>query len=399
MNSKRPRPAESAAGEVAAVPLKPKHQLRARNCNSSSHNAAAGHVRGAGTSGAKARDAPLLSHIATIAAPETGEELASHHRELVSTGGHIGVWSTDSAQMETAPIDHATKAHDAAEVSMYTPACCCESAARSCYKYTSYAPPTFSSAHAFALPLHVSCSHTHTHQLDAYRASYREYRKGAAEGTKTGSSGAHLAAKNDLPPAVAAANAAVTGGGIVDAAATVAALARRMAPPLWVPRGGPQEELNFDAYRASYRSFRTGAAMGAAGEVTDHGVDSEEVMTKEGKTVAAQRLVFCDNKLLNMASSFVRAVEQSGVKGIEHVDPKSLVDRELRSSDAAAMQRELAMQVRWGEGGGVVCECARACRERGRERVRSTHATLLSPTTSPLPPPLPLPLPRYAALG
>ena len=118
MNSKRPRPAESAAGEVAAVPLKPKHQLRARNCNSSSHNAAAGHVRGAGTSGAKARDAPLLSHIATIAAPETGEELASHHRELVSTGGHIGVWSTDSAQMETAPIDHATKAHDAAEVSM-----------------------------------------------------------------------------------------------------------------------------------------------------------------------------------------------------------------------------------------------------------------------------------------
>ena len=173
-----------------------------------------------------------------------------------------------------------------------------------------------------------------------------------------------------------------------------------MAPPLWVPRGGPQEELNFDAYRASYRSFRTGAAMGAAGEVTDHGVDSEEVMTKEGKTVAAQRLVFCDNKLLNMASSFVRAVEQSGVKGIEHVDPKSLVDRELRSSDAAAMQRELAMQVRWGErGGGVVCECARACRERGRERVRSTHATLLSPTASPLPPSLPLPLPRYAALG
>jgi hypothetical protein len=174
-----------------------------------------------------------------------------------------------------------------------------------------------------------------------------------------------LAAKNDLPPAVAAANAAVTGGGIVDAAATVAALARRMAPPLWVPRGGPQEELNFDAYRASYRSFRTGAAMGAAGEVTDHGVDSEEVMTKEGKTVAAQRLVFCDNKLLNMASSFVRAVEQSGVKGIEHVDPKSLVDRELRSSDAAAMQRELAMQVRWG-GGGLRVR-SRVPREGARE--------------------------------
>ena len=254
--------------------------------NTSSHNAAAGHVRGHHvgdpTLGSSSATPAVLAQVAS-ALPTAVVSLSEQHRDLVSIGGHVGVWSAEASQMQTAPLVHASKAHDAAE-------------------------------------------------LDAYRASYREYRRGAAEGTKTGSGGAHLAAKNETAPAIEEASGAL---------ATVNALALRMAPPLWVPSGGPEEEQKFNAYRASYRSFRDGGATGAAGEVTDHGAEAAE---SEGSTVAAQRRVFCDNKLLNLASSFVRAVEASGLTRIAHVDPKSLVDRELRSGDAAAMQRELALQ-------------------------------------------------------